>query len=84
MRSVTISGRDINGSAALHAAIAAQLAFPDWYGRNLDALYDLLTEPGERLFVTVTDSAALRERLGGYFDRFLRVLSDAGAAVDLR
>ena len=83
MRSATIPGREIAGSAALHAALSAQLGFPDWYGRNLDALYDLLTEPGEPFCVTITDSEALRERLGGYYDRFLRVLADAGAAVNL-
>jgi len=27
----------------LHKALANALAFPDWYGRNLDALHDMLT-----------------------------------------
>lgn len=30
----------------LHRRIAACLSFPEWYGHNLDALYDLLTEIG--------------------------------------
>ena len=31
---------------AAHEYLAARLSFPAWYGRNLDALYDLLTERG--------------------------------------
>ena len=30
----------------LHRRIADCLSFPEWYGHNLDALYDLLTEIG--------------------------------------
>ena len=35
----------------LHARLAAALDFPDWYGHNLDALMDCLTDLDE---VTVT------------------------------
>ncbi len=31
----------------LHRALQEQLALPAWYGHNLDALYDCLTELGE-------------------------------------
>lgn len=37
---------DISCSEELHRRIAACLSFPDWYGHNLDALYDCLTEIG--------------------------------------
>ena len=30
--------------AELHREIAQKLSFPHWYGKNLDALYDCLTE----------------------------------------
>ena len=41
---VTVSCGGIADKETLHARIAAALDFPDWYGHNLDALYDLLTE----------------------------------------
>ncbi|MBO2517594.1 MAG: hypothetical protein CW338_10070, partial [Clostridiales bacterium] len=28
----------------IHAALKDALHFPDWYGKNLDALHDMLTE----------------------------------------
>ena len=33
--------------AGLHRAFQEALAFPQWYGHNLDALYDCLTELSE-------------------------------------
>jgi ribonuclease inhibitor len=36
----------IGCSKELHQKIAATLFFPDWYGHNLDALYDCLSEIG--------------------------------------
>ena len=32
------------GKAGVLAAIAREFAFPDWFGMNLDALYDALTD----------------------------------------
>ena len=36
----------VQNAEALHDALAAQLPLPDYYGRNLDAFYDVLTESG--------------------------------------
>lgn len=48
---VTVSCGGIADKDALHARIAATLDFPDWYGHNLDALMDCLTDLDE---VTIT------------------------------
>lgn len=34
----------VTSREALHRLLARILEFPDWYGCNLDALYDLLTD----------------------------------------
>ena len=39
--------KDITTKKSLHEAIAGELPLPDYYGGNLDALYDVLTEQGE-------------------------------------
>ena len=36
----------VENRTELHDRIEQELPVPDWYGRNLDALYDALTEPG--------------------------------------
>lgn len=38
--------KNITGEEAIHEALAKKLNFPEYYGANWDALYDLLTEIG--------------------------------------
>ena len=39
--------KDINSKSELHKLLSRELPLPDYYGSNLDALYDVLTEEGE-------------------------------------
>ena len=43
-RVFTIDLAGVRSAAKMHDAIAAALPLPEHYGRNLDALYDVLTE----------------------------------------
>ena len=87
MRTAYLDGSAITTKAELHSALAEQLAFPAWYGRNLDALYDLLSVETEPVCVVLRDRAALEGALGGYFRVFLGLLEDIaaeGRAVSVR
>ena len=44
MKTVTLDCAAFTTKQQLHAALKEALSFPDWYGNNLDALYDCLTE----------------------------------------
>ena len=44
MKHITIDCTLIPDKAALHQALAQALHFPNYYGNNLDALYDCLTD----------------------------------------
>lgn len=46
-RIIRLDGSLMTDRAATHSYLRARLNFPDYYGENLDALYDLLTEIGE-------------------------------------
>ncbi len=78
MKDCTLYGARIADMDALHTALAEGLGFPAWYGRNLDALYDLLTEPLEPVTLTIYDFDALNEKLGDRAAALRRVLEDAG------
>ena len=60
-----------------HEYLAEMLALPDYYGKNLDALWDLLCEPCEPFTVTLLHSKALPQQLGGYGEAMLDVFRDA-------
>ena len=72
MRIAVLDGDAISTREELHAALARELALPDWYGGNLDALYDTLTEYGELDVQFVNTEAA-----APYFQKVLRVFTDA-------
>jgi RNAse (barnase) inhibitor barstar len=66
-------------------AIAAGLSFPDWFGRNLDALYDCLTDLswlpiGEHVLIWV-GSEQLKQADPKAYLAIRSVLSDAQRAL---
>lgn len=77
MMQVILNGLEIQDRAALHGTIVRQLSFPEWYGGNLDALWDCLTDMNDPVEFLVQNREALEENLGSYADLLYRVLKDA-------
>ena len=63
MRKVTIDLRYAQNKDELHEGLSAGFHFPDYYGRNLDALYDMLTQITEDtcMLVMLPSSAVLTD-----------------------
>ena len=61
----------------LHRALAEGLHFPAWYGGNLDALHDCLTDLHEPTKLVVRGETALDGLLGRRANTFRRVLNDS-------
>ena len=72
-----IDGAAIETREQLHDALARQLSFPDYYGRNLDALFDCLTELREDAELRLVRRDELFAHLGVYADILQNVLRDA-------
>ena len=77
---VYLDGRALDSREALHQALSALLAFPAYYGKNLDALHDA-REPADMMSAQYERWAArheaLEDALGAYCRSFHRVLSDS-------
>ncbi|MCW2816893.1 MAG: hypothetical protein JWN84_4348 [Nocardioides sp.] len=71
-----LDGARIDSAPALHAALAAALRFPDWYGANLDALADCLREVPQRVVLLWDDWATLAEAEPRVFDVALGLLGE--------
>ena len=44
MTELILNGKEIRTQEELHRCFAITLNFPEWYGGNLDALFDCLTD----------------------------------------
>ena len=67
----------VESAEELHREIAQCLAFPAWYGGNLDALHDCLTDLNEPTELVVRGETALDDLLGRRANAFRRVLDDS-------
>jgi len=73
----TINGKRVTDRDSLYALLWEKLNLPADCGKNLDAVYDVLTDPGKNRIITVKHEELLRERLGDYADQLLQMLDDA-------
>jgi ribonuclease inhibitor len=74
-----LQGAALLDKQQLHEEIARQLALPDYYGENLDALWDVLSTWHEPLQIFVAESDRLVRQLGDYGESVLQLLQDAEA-----
>ena len=75
MKHVTIDCAKMTVPDEVHDLFAQTLDFPDWYGRNLDALYDLLSTCPP-LTLTLVNAKAIASMFR-YGDNLLLTLQDA-------
>ncbi|MBQ8238174.1 MAG: barstar family protein [Oscillospiraceae bacterium] len=75
MERVIIECGAVKSREDLHAALAKQLHFPAWYGGNLDALHDLLTDISADTRLILADWPAAEAALGDYGRRVEKVLA---------
>lgn len=59
MKEIIIDATKMQTAEKLHEFLLKELEFPDWYGKNLDALFDCLTESPEELHLILKESKAL-------------------------
>ena len=72
-----LDGEKIYSKDELHKLMESVLDFPEWYGRNLDALYDCLADLTEDVDIQLQNVEAFYRNLGAYADKVLWVLKDA-------
>ena len=74
---VILDGNAMVDRVSAHSHLADRMELPTYYGRNLDALYDVLTEIGEETEIVLTDPAAVVEQMGKYGEALLATMQEA-------
>ncbi len=72
-----IDGAAVCSRDELHDSLARQLKLPAYYGRNLDALFDCLSDIHEPCEIVLRGAEELFVHLGIYADVLQDVLRDA-------
>lgn len=73
MKEIVIDCAGMGDPRQLHSALASALSFPEWYGNNLNALHDCLTDISQPTSLTIKGIGELGIFAGG----FCRVLEDS-------
>lgn len=73
MRRIILDGRELTSREKLHSVLKEALNLPDYYGNNLDALHDCLTEMPE-VELQLRYAPAMLEQLGAYGESLIALL----------
>ena len=79
MRNIKLDIRNIHTVEALHIYLQYMLDFPVYYGRNLDALYDMLSQESEPRCIEILHNPQAESETAAYLPKLLRVMKDAAA-----
>ena len=74
---IKLNGKAMVDRPTAHSHLAERLDLPSYYGRNLDALYDVLTDIGQDTQIILEDPAAVIENMGKYGEALLSTMQEA-------
>ena len=75
MKKVILDCEKLLDREQAHLYLAEMFDFPDYYGKNLDALFDCLTELGE--CTVILEGSNMLYQSDGYGAKVLKVLEEA-------
>ena len=82
MKLIELDMNSLRSEKEVHELLARELGFPEYYGANLDALYDMLTTELEGNVCLVVTAPGEESPLLGFYEKLRRVLTDAAETLE--
>ena len=79
-----LDGKDMTSRKKTYTVIERTMLFPDWFGHNLDALADCLSELPSDTAIVFVNTDALKDNLGPYADKVLRCFRELSEECGFR
>lgn len=76
MKKAIVNLKDCKYFDEVFKRFAEALDFPEWYGKNLDAFWDLINTECSANFVTVIGSGSVKEELKPLVKRIVELLEE--------
>jgi len=76
MKEIKLNGAKMTDKERTHAYLKRELALPDYYGNNLDALWDCLTRDVSFGKITLYNAKLLLNNMGLYGESLIKVFED--------
>ena len=76
MKVILVDGNDVKTKEQLHSVFRDELDLPSYYGNNLDALFDCMTEIQGEIGIISVNGDVLEKSLGKYWKHFLELMKD--------
>lgn len=77
MNIIILDGSKMTNKNEAHLYLKEKLNFPDYYGENLDALWDMLSSISEAIVIELINEYYLTKFLGYYGQAIIQVFADA-------
>ncbi len=77
MKEIVLDIDNVCGADEFYDLLGKHIELPAYFGRNLDALYDVLTEQPETIKITLVNTDVMEAMAPKFLRKLRRVLEDA-------
>lgn len=77
MQRIVVDGEKCTTKEKTHQILKKGLGLPDYYGANLDALWDALTSDFSERMIVIRHPESILKNLGAYGSSLLRLFEDS-------